>query len=71
MPLKCTIDKGLPTKKDDLLRRLIELEARGIVSVEEEVALVTSEGGLELNETEDLEETAPENDETNDYFCIV
>ena len=41
-PLKRQGDPGLPTKKADIVRRLVEWEARGPLLVEEEVANVVA-----------------------------
>ena len=58
-PLKRQGDPGLPTKKADIVRRLVEWEARGPLLVEEEVANVVATTASEMraadctNEEED------------------
>ena len=49
-PLKRTGDKGVPSRKSELLLKLIEWEARGALSMEEEVALVDTEVRFEFQQ---------------------
>ena len=46
-PLKRIGDRAMPTNKKDLNLRLIEWEARGGLSIEEEVAIVVKESVTE------------------------
>ena len=66
-PFKREGDAAIPTKKADLLRRLVEWEARGAIAVEEEVALVVAEVTNEMI-TEDKH--AKEGEKT-DKFGII
>ena len=47
-PLKRAGDRAMPTTKKDLYSRLVEWEARGGLSIEEEVAIVVRESDMEL-----------------------
>ena len=49
-PLKRHGDAAIPTKKDDLLRRLTEWTARGPLQIEEEVAVVMATAAREMRE---------------------
>ena len=49
-PLKRHGDAALPSKKDDLLRRLTEWTARGPLQIEEEVAVVMATAASEMRE---------------------
>ena len=60
-PLKRPEDKGLPSKKSELLLTLIEWEARGALTVDEEVALVEAEVHLESQKEHNISDDEEEN----------
>ena len=49
-PLKRNGDDAIPSKKEDLLRRLTEWTARGPLQIEEEVAVVMATAASEMRE---------------------
>ena len=64
--LKCTGNRALPTLKRDMLLRLMEWEARGACSVEEEVDAVTVEAVQQMNRAENEGEL--EEEQFKEYF---